>query len=88
MPEGIRSLKEPPYNQIFFKTHHFKKTNSMGELTVNDLSFILESLKYTKLRFEEYPIGEKGYPSYEYKQKRLEDVNNVIAKVKELLARG
>jgi hypothetical protein len=34
----------------------------MTELNSSDLQMILESLKYTKLKFEEYPIGEKGYP--------------------------
>lgn len=55
----------------------------MEKLNVDDLSFILESLNYTKHKFENYPIGENGYPSYEYKQKRLEDVGIVIAKVRE-----
>ncbi len=56
----------------------------MNEITVNDLDLILDSLKYTKLKFEEYPIGEKGYPSYEYKQKRIQEVNDVVTKVRRL----
>ena len=56
----------------------------MENLTLSDLDFILESLKYTKHKFENYPIGEKGYPSYEYKEKRIEEVNRVILKVQEL----
>lgn len=55
---------------------------AMKNLTLKDLSFILESLKFTKLKFEDYPIGEKGYPNYEYKQKRVNEVIEVIAKVK------
>ena len=39
---------------------------------------ILESLKYTKLKFEEYD----KYPSCEYKQKRIDEVNELIAKIK------
>ena len=35
-------------------------------LTTEDWEMILESLKYTKLKFEDY----EKYPSYEYKQKK------------------
>ena len=49
-----------------------------------DLDFILESLSYTKHNFENYPIGENGYPSYEYKQNRLELVNSITGKIKNL----
>lgn len=52
----------------------------MDKLTHEDLDFILESLKYTKLRFEEY----KDYPSHEFKQKRIQEVNAVIDKIKSL----
>lgn len=51
------------------------------ELTKSDLSFILESLNYTKLHFEEYD----KYPNNEFKQKRINDANEVIAKVKSLI---
>ncbi len=51
-----------------------------NELTLPDLEFILESLRYTKLRFEEYD----RYPSYEYKQGRINDVLSVMAKVQAL----
>tara|TARA_R110002051_G_scaffold325756_1_gene430875 strand:+ start:5520 stop:5678 length:159 start_codon:yes stop_codon:yes gene_type:complete len=50
-------------------------------LNKKDLQFILESLQYTKLKFENY----EQYPSYEFKQGRINDVNEVIVKVKELL---
>ena len=50
-------------------------------LTPQDLEFILESLKYTKIKFEEY----KDFPSFEFKQKRVKEVDDVIAKVKDFL---
>ena len=49
-------------------------------LSNQECDMIIESLKYTKLKFEDY----KGYPSYEYKQQRIEEVNELIAKVKVL----
>ncbi len=45
-----------------------------------DINFIIESLNYIKLKFENY----EQYLSYEFKQKRIEDVNNVLQKVREL----
>ena len=51
------------------------------QLTHEDLTFILESLKYTKIKFEEY----KDYPSDEFKQQRIKDAEDVIAKVKAVL---
>lgn len=48
------------------------------QLTPKDLEFILESLKYTKIKFEEY----KDYPSYEFKQQKVKEVDDVIANVK------
>lgn len=50
------------------------------ELTISDLNFILESLEYTRKNFEEYEL----YPSYEYKQKRIGNVNDVMEKVRTL----
>jgi len=47
------------------------------KLNEKDLDFILESLKYTKLRFEKYD----KYPSNEFKQERINDANEIIAKV-------
>jgi hypothetical protein len=49
-------------------------------LTMSDIDFILESLKYTKLKFENY----QGYPSQEYKQERIKTVIDLIAKVNEI----
>jgi len=51
------------------------------ELNAEDLKFILESLNYTKLNFE----GYDKYPSSEFKQNRIKQVDNVISKVKYLL---
>ena len=47
------------------------------ELTMEDLLFIQESLKYTKDKFENY----EKYPSYEYKQKRVDEAATVLGKV-------
>ncbi|WP_422358913.1 hypothetical protein [Reichenbachiella sp.] len=47
------------------------------ELNVSDLEFIIESLRYTKMAFEDY----EKYPSYEYKQKRVKEAQDVIDKV-------
>ena len=47
------------------------------ELNVSDLKFIIESLRYIKMAFEDY----EKYPSYEYKQKRGKEAQDVIDKV-------
>lgn len=49
-------------------------------LNSQDWEMILESLKYSKTRFEEY----QGYPSYEFKQKRINEIEQLIAKIKNL----
>jgi 5-bromo-4-chloroindolyl phosphate hydrolysis protein len=49
------------------------------ELTREELEFIEESLKYTRKNFEEY----QKYPSYEFKQQRLKQVNDVLAKIRD-----
>mgnify|MGYP000935868291 CR=1 FL=1 len=49
-------------------------------LEIKDLDFILESLKYTKLAFENY----QNYPSHEYQQKRIREVNEVMNKLVKL----
>jgi len=53
----------------------------MENLTIADLTFIQESLKYTRLKFEDY----QGYPSYEYKLNRIDEVNKVATKVNAIL---
>jgi hypothetical protein len=50
------------------------------KLTGEDIEMILESLKYSKKRFEEY----EGYPSVQFKNERIESVNKVINKIKTL----
>jgi len=52
----------------------------IDKLTPKEILIVLESLKYTKLKFEEYD----KYPSYEYKQNRVKEVNDLILKIKEL----
>jgi hypothetical protein len=47
------------------------------ELSKEDLNFIIESLKYTRKAFEE----TQTYPDYEFGQKRIETVNNVMSKI-------
>ncbi len=53
----------------------------LDTLTIEDLSFIKESLKYTKLKFEDY----QTYPSYEYKQKRIQEAAEVLNKVSNII---
>lgn len=50
-------------------------------LTLQDLSLIKESLKYTKLKFEEY----QGYPSYEFKQGRVQEATEVLDKISNII---
>ena len=50
-------------------------------LTLDDLSFIKESLEYTKHKFENYT----DYPSQEFKKQRVKDVRIVAAKVNGLI---
>ena len=50
------------------------------QINEKDLDFILESLEYTRLKFENYD----QYPNIDFKQERLNDVNDVIKKVKNL----
>ncbi len=49
-------------------------------LTKEDLDFILTSLDYTRLKFEDY----QDYPDYEFKRERLDRVEQVIARVRKL----
>ena len=51
-----------------------------NQLTIEDLDFILESLKYTKLKFEEYEL----YPTPEYKRARIDAVTDLIIKLERL----
>lgn len=51
-----------------------------NNLSNQEWEMILESLKYSKLKFEEYD----KYPSVEYKQKRVDEVSQLISKVASL----
>jgi hypothetical protein len=55
----------------------------MEQLSIEDINFILESLKYTRLKFENNPIGPQGYPTYEFKRERLDQVEKVMGHVSE-----
>jgi hypothetical protein len=49
-------------------------------MTRDDIALILESLHFTKRKFEEYT----DYPSYEFKQRRLKDVERAADAVRKL----
>ena len=48
-------------------------------LSISDLDVILTSLEYSRHKFENYE-----YPSYEIKQQRMDEINDVMTKVREL----
>jgi hypothetical protein len=52
----------------------------VGELTASDCDLIIRSLGYTAARFREYD----GYPSEEFRQIQIADVESVIKKVRDL----
>lgn len=49
-------------------------------LSNKDWGLILESLNYSKQKFEEYD----KYPSKEFKQKRVDEITQLISKIKSL----
>ena len=49
------------------------------KITSADVDFILESLRDTQIKFENYE-----YPSYEFRQERIKIVTDLVAKLKEL----
>ena len=51
-----------------------------NELMPGDLGFILESLRYTKMRFEDY----KYYPDEDFRRQRIAECESVIARVRAL----
>jgi len=51
------------------------------KLTNQDLRFILESLQYTKIKFETYDL----YPSHEFKLQRIKEVETLISKVQNII---
>ena len=50
----------------------------MTSLNSHDIQMILESLAHTRKAFE----GHGEYPTYEFKQERIKEVNGVIEKVR------
>jgi hypothetical protein len=54
---------------------------TFNDLTMEDLDFILESLKYTQQKFENY-----NYPTYEIKMKRVKYAQTVRAKFQRLVS--
>ena len=50
------------------------------QLDRDDYDLILESLAFTTKSFREYPY----YPSYAFRQRRLDDVDRCVAKVRAL----
>jgi len=53
-------------------------------LSPSDLGGILESLRYTKMRFQEY----SNYPSPEYKQKQIAFIDAIMDKLKTQIERN
>ena len=50
-----------------------------------DWGMILESLQWTKRKFENYPIGPPGgYPSLEFRNNRVEEVTELIDKIRKV----
>ena len=60
------------------------KGNTLNRLTRSDYDLILESLRYTKERFQAYD----RYPSEEFRQSRIADVGSVIEKIREMMQSG
>lgn len=52
-----------------------------NDLTEHDWKMILESLKYTKKRFEEYD----EYPDIKFKKERVDEVDQLIKKISSLI---
>ena len=50
-------------------------------LTQNELKMILESLEFSKHKFENY----EKYPSNEFKQARINEISQLISKIKSLI---
>ena len=53
------------------------KVPEISGLNLDDVDFILTALEYTRLKFEDYT----GYPTYEFKQERVNDVCIRITKM-------
>ena len=53
----------------------------MDRLTLSELQLIRVSLSYTKRAFQEY----EHYPSYEFKQRRLNEVDVIRQKISQMI---
>lgn len=53
----------------------------LEQFSLEDLNVIKESLTYTKQKFEDY----QSYPSYDFKLKRVNEVNDVLIKINDLI---
>ena len=47
------------------------------ELSLADLDFILESLSFTKIRFDQYQ-----WPNYEQRRERIDQLETVVQKLR------
>lgn len=52
-----------------------------NQLNNEDFKLIIESLENSRYKFKNY----EGFPSHEYKQKRISEVNDTLNKVKSIL---
>lgn len=59
-------------------------TNEPLPLTGSDLGLLLESLRYTRQRFESYD----GYPSEDFRRDQLRRVDEVVTKLRSMHAVG
>lgn len=50
-------------------------------LSDEDWKMILDSLSYTRLKFEDYD----KYPTEEYKRQRIQEVSDLISRIRKLL---
>jgi hypothetical protein len=54
------------------------------ELTDNDYYLIMESLKYTILKFESYTFLPNFEENWKYKNKRIEEISFLIQKINKI----
>lgn len=56
----------------------------MDELTEADVSIILDALKHAKQKVNDYPVGVSGYPTWQFKQDRLAEIDQALKKVRKI----
>jgi hypothetical protein len=56
----------------------------MEQLNPGEVQTIIISLQYSKIKFESIPIGPTGYPSYEFKRKKIDEIELLIDKLRRL----